>query len=67
VTDFFQKQVEASEKLLQAMIFDQKERLEEFSTWAQINAQLIRKLDERDKLISELRKKIQAYEAVEAR
>lgn len=63
--DFIQKQSDLSEKLVRLMLDDQKERMEVFSTWAEMNAQLIQKLEERDKLITELRAKLQAYEAAE--
>jgi hypothetical protein len=66
VIDFIQKQSELSERLVQLMLDDQKERMQLFSTWAEMNAQLIKKLEERDKLIGELRSKLQAYEAAEA-
>jgi ribosomal protein L18 len=66
VIDFIQKQSELSEKLVKLMLDDQKERMAVFSTWAEMNAQLIKKLEERDKLISELRSKLQAYETAEA-
>jgi hypothetical protein len=65
VIDFIQKQSDLSEKLVRLMLDDQKERMEVFSTWAEMNAQLIQKLEERDKLITELRAKLQAYEAAE--
>lgn len=64
--DFIQKQSDLSEKLVKLMLDDQKERIEVFSTWAEMNAQLIQKLEERDKLIAELRAKLQAYETAEA-
>jgi ribosomal protein L18 len=66
VIDFIQKQSDLSEKLVKLMLDDQKERIEVFSTWAEMNAQLIQKLEERDKLIAELRAKLQAYETAEA-
>jgi ribosomal protein L18 len=66
VIDFIQKQSDLSEKLVRLMLDDQKERMEVFSTWAEMNAQLIQKLEERDKLIAELRAKLQAYETAEA-
>ena len=64
--DFIQKQSDLSEKLVKLMLDDQKERMEVFSTWAEMNTQLMQKLEERDKLIAELRAKLQAYETAEA-
>jgi hypothetical protein len=66
VIDFIQKQSDLSEKLVKLMLDDQKERMEVFSTWAEMNTQLMQKLEERDKLIAELRAKLQAYETAEA-
>ena len=65
--DFVQKQLEVSQQLLSAMSLDQQERLEGFTALGEINANLIKKLAERDKIIVELRSRLQAYEAVEAR
>ena len=65
--DFVQKQLEVSQQLLSAMALDQQERLEGFTALGEINANLIKKLTERDKIIVELRSRLQAYEAVEAR
>jgi hypothetical protein len=67
VIDFVQKQLEVSQQLLSAMALDQQERLEGFTALGEINANLIKKLAERDKIIVELRSRLQAYEAVEAR
>ena len=65
--DFVQKQLEVSQQLLSAMALDQQERLEGFTALGEINANLIKKLAERDKIIVDLRSRLQAYEAVEAR
>ena len=65
--DFVQKQLEVSQQLLSAMALDQRERLEGFTALGEINANLIKKLADRDKIIVELRSRLQAYEAVEAR
>jgi len=67
VIDFVQKQLEVSQQLLSAMALDQRERLEGFTALGEINANLIKKLADRDKIIVELRSRLQAYEAVEAR
>ena len=65
--DFVQKQFDVSQQLLAAMARDQKYRMEGFLALGELNANLIKKLAERDQIISELRSKLQAYEAVEAR
>ena len=65
--DFVQKQFDVSQQLLAAMARDQKDRMEGFLAWGELNANLIKKLAERDQIISELRSKLQAYEAVESR
>jgi hypothetical protein len=67
VIDFVQKQFDVSQQLLAAMALDQKDRMEGFTAWGELNADLVKKLAERDKTIAELRSKLQAYEAVEAR
>lgn len=53
--DFIQKQLEATDRLLKSMEQDHKERMEVVQLWAQMNANLIQKLADRDKLIEELR------------
>ena len=65
--DFVQKQFDVSQQLLAAMSRDQKDRMEGFLACGELNADLVKKLAERDQTISELRSKLQAYEAVEAR
>ena len=65
--DFVQKQFDVSQQLLAAMARDQKDRMEGFVAWGELNSDLIKKLAERDKTIAELRSKLQAYEAVGAR
>ena len=66
MNEFMQKQFEMSEKLLNAMVFDQKQRIDQYDVWAVMNAELLKKIDRRDKIIAELRAKLQAYEASEA-
>lgn len=65
--DFVQKQFDVSQQLLAAMARDQKDRMEGFVAWGELNADLIKKLAERDQTIAELRGRLQAYEAAEAR
>jgi hypothetical protein len=67
VIDFVKKQYDVSQQLLAAMALDQKDRMEGFVACGELNADLVKKLAERDKIIVELRSRLQAYEAVEAR
>lgn len=60
--DFVQKQLEASERLFNMMMQDHKERLQQTVIWADMNAGLIKKLEERDAEIAKLRAKLAQYE-----
>ena len=60
--DFVQKQLEASERLFNMMMQDHKERLQQTVIWADMNAGLIKKLEERDAEIVKLRAKLAQYE-----
>jgi hypothetical protein len=53
--DFIQKQIEASERLFEMMREDHKERMKEIEIWADASQTLMKKLDERDRLIAILR------------
>ena len=63
--DFVQKQLEASERLFNMMMQDHKERLQQTVIWADMNAGLIKKLEERDAEIAKLRAKLAQYETSE--
>jgi len=63
--DFVQKQLEASERLFNVMMQDHKERMQQTIVWADMNAGLIKKLEERDAIIEELRAKLTQYETAE--
>jgi 3-oxoacyl-ACP reductase-like protein len=65
VIDFVQKQLEASERLFNMMMQDHKERLQQTVIWADMNAGLIKKLEERDAEIAKLRAKLAQYETSE--
>ena len=58
MVDFIQKQVEISERLFQVMLDDHKERMKEAALWGEMNASLVKKLEERDRIIAELRETI---------
>lgn len=60
--EFVQKQLEASERLFNMMMQDHKERVHQTMIWADMNAGLVKKLEERDALIEELRAKLAQYE-----
>lgn len=58
--DFMQMQVEASERLYQMMLDDHKERIRDMAMWAETSVSLMKKLDERDELITKLHAEIAA-------
>lgn len=58
--DFMQMQVEASERLYQMMLDDHKERVRDMAMWAETSVSLMKKLDERDELITKLHAEIAA-------
>lgn len=53
--EFIQKQLDASERLFELMREDHKERMREIQLWAEASTGLMKKLDERDRLIVALR------------
>ena len=63
--DFVQRQLDASERLFNMMMQDHRERVQQTVVWADMNAGLIKKLEERDVEIEKLRAKIAQYEAAE--
>lgn len=63
--DFVQKQLEASERLFNVMMQDHKERMNQTLVWSEMNAGLIKKLEERDAEIEKLRAKLAQYETAE--
>lgn len=63
--DFVQRQLDASERLFNMMMQDHRERVQQTVVWADMNAGLIKKLEERDAEIEKLRAKIAQYEAAE--
>jgi hypothetical protein len=65
VIDFVQKQLEASERLFNMMMQDHKERVHQTMIWADMNAGLVKKLEERDAEIVRLRAKLAQYETSE--
>jgi len=63
--DFIDRQMEASDKLFKVMFEDHKERMKGMVLWADMNAGLIRKLDERDTEIARLNAEIVKLKAAE--
>lgn len=65
MSDFYQKQIEASERLYQMMMDDHNERMKVLVDSYDLSASLVKKLEERDKEIERLRTKLRGYEALE--
>ena len=63
--EFVQKQLEASERLFNVMMQDHKERMHSTTVLAETNYSLMKKLEERDAVIAELRAKLAQYETAE--
>jgi hypothetical protein len=63
---FIEVQVAAADRLYQLMMDDHKERIQDMQLWVDMNASLVRKLDERDEEIARLRSEINALRAGEA-
>lgn len=62
MVDFIEKQIEASERLFNMMMQDHKERMKDATIWAEMNASLISKLEQRDAEIANLRYRIKELE-----
>ena len=58
-----QMQVEVSERLYKSMIDDHKERVRDMAMWADTSVSLMKKLDERDELIKQLKAEIATLKA----
>ena len=58
------RHIEASERLYNMMLQDHKERVSDLVEWADMNASLMRKLDERDRRVRELEAEIVALRAM---
>jgi ABC-type enterochelin transport system substrate-binding protein len=64
MSDFMQKQIEASERLYHMMLADHKQRFEKIAEVYDLSENLQKKLNERDEEIRNLKQKIQAFEAI---
>jgi hypothetical protein len=58
VKDFINRQLEISDKLFKVMFDDHQERIRDIAMWAELDASLMRKLDERDVEIARLKEEI---------
>jgi len=63
--NFIQKQIESSERLYKMMLDDHRNRIEKITTVYELSENLQKKINERDAEIEKLRRKLQAYEALE--
>jgi hypothetical protein len=55
MTNFIQKQIEVSERLFYAMKKDHEERMSQVEVWQKTSDSLLKKLEERDREIKQLR------------
>jgi hypothetical protein len=60
--NFIEKQIDASERLFKMMLEDHKERMKDAALWGEMNAGLMRKLQERDEEIAILRSRVSELE-----
>lgn len=65
MSDFYQKQIEASERLYQMMMDDHNERMKVLVETYDLSASLVKKLEERDAEIDRLRTMLRGYEVLE--
>jgi hypothetical protein len=65
MSDFMQKQIEASERLYHMMLTDHKQRFEKIAEVYDLSENLQKKLNERDEEIKRLKRLLQAYEVIE--
>lgn len=65
LSDFYQKQIEASERLYKMMMDDHNERMKGLVEAYDLSASLVKKLEERDAEIEKLRAMLRGYEVLE--
>jgi len=63
--NYIQSQLETADRLVELMQKDHAERLEIINVWVKINTDLIKKLEQRDALIADLRAQLAALEVAE--
>jgi len=62
VINFIQRQLDASERLFNMMVEDNKQRTQSLQMWIDMNESFQKKLAERDAEIAKLRAKLLEYE-----
>jgi hypothetical protein len=65
MSDFMQKQIDASERLFNMMLEDHKQRFEKIREVYILSESLQKKLNERDLEISKLRQQLRIYETLD--
>jgi hypothetical protein len=65
MSDFIQKQIDASERLFNVMLEDHKQRFEKIAAVYILSENLQQKLNERDAEIAKLRQKLRFYESAD--
>lgn len=65
MTNFIQKQIDASERLFHMMVEDNKQRMRDLQMWVEMNESFQKKLAERDAEIARLRGKLALFEVGE--
>ena len=65
MTNFIQKQIDASERLFHMMVEDNKQRMRDLQMWVEMNESFQKKLAERDAEIARLRSKLALFEVGE--
>jgi hypothetical protein len=65
MSDFIQKQIDASERLFNVMLEDHKQRFEKIVAVYELSESLQKKLNERDLEIARLRQQLRIYESID--
>jgi hypothetical protein len=65
MSDFIQKQIDASERLFNVMLEDHRQRFEKIAAVYALSESLQKKLNERDLEIARLRQQLRIYESID--
>ena len=65
MSDFMQKQIDASERLFNMMLEDHKQRFEKIKEVYILSESLQKKLNDRDAEIARLRQQLRIYESID--
>jgi hypothetical protein len=65
MSDFIQKQIDASERLFNVMLEDHRQRFEKIAAVYSLSESLQKKLNERDLEIARLRQQLRIYESID--